>query len=705
MPTLENEHFSLTVDDGGLLVGLRAGPDGPELVAEPRLAGGFRLLMPYDDLACHYVDARDQRPAAVELSGNRLTIVCDGLAGDRGPLDVRAQFAIELDGPELSFTCRVENDSPLPLAELWWPRLGGLRPTGPLRDAVWTVPAIAAPRQHRLFRKFPGSHGFGAEFAEWSDLYPGTCMPWRHLWQSEGDRGLLFAYLDTTCRLSSWHWAVSPTMAPGGCLLDADAAAGEPVGLTFSHVRFPFTGRGQVFDSGRFVLLSHQGDWHAGADWYGQWFRRHFPVPSQPSAVRRHHVWFTSIIYQPEDRVVADYETYGQWCDQAREFGVNCFELIGWDRGGLERDYPQYEPEPKLGGREGLARLLRSIQDRGGLCLVFVNFNILDSATQWYRDELHKHRAHDAFGGQGIWMNWGESTLSARKGINVRRHVLATPSRRMEEILEGYFLDLVKLGARAVQIDKVVANDYQGMLDFNPLGEATPDTSLGEALIRSTQRVLDRCRQEAPDFCAASEAGLDRYIPLAEVFYRAASTEDISPLRYVFPEWTACMHVGGPQDRHIINAAVMTGAVVCVEPFTYQRSLADPLFRELADYLHGVNRLRDELTDVIFLGRYLDTIGGAVTLAGESTDRDAPTSEPGRAGPLRFRVHADRDDGRRAIVVVNTGEAAVEYQAEFLGWTPGSLQLHQVGGGPSELAADAMLRLDAGSLHVIVGRR
>ena len=81
--------------------------------------------------------------------------------------------------------------------------------------------------------------------------------------------------------------------------------------------------------------------------------------------------WFTSIIYQPEDKIVADYNLYGQWCREAYEkAGIDCFELIGWDSGGLERNYPDYTPEEKLGGKKGFRKLLKEINESGGSVLL-----------------------------------------------------------------------------------------------------------------------------------------------------------------------------------------------------------------------------------------------------------------------------------------------------------------------------------------------
>jgi hypothetical protein len=111
--------------------------------------------------------------------------------------------------------------------------------------------------------------------------------------------------------------------------------------------------------------------------------------------------------------------------DLAKEYGIKCYELIGWNNGGLERNYPLYEPEEKMGGHTEFKNLLNSITERGDHCLVFTNYNILDKSTDWYKQELYKYMAQDGFGNQSIWMLRGEryfrtsaSPRSCRRRMN-----------------------------------------------------------------------------------------------------------------------------------------------------------------------------------------------------------------------------------------------------------------------------------------------
>ena len=184
---------------------------------------------------------------------------------------------------------------------------------------------------------------------------------------------------------------------PGRRWLTPEQAKGQPVGLVFSHVRYPFIKAGETFTGGEFILRLHEGDWHQAAKFYRGWFMEHFPFDKSRSWLRKQSAWFTSIIYQPEDRIVADFKTYGRWTADAQRFGINTFELIGWHTGGLERGYPHTWPSPNSAGMKASAAD-RVDHERGGRILPFVNYNILDSATEQYRRELKPYTHQDGFG-------------------------------------------------------------------------------------------------------------------------------------------------------------------------------------------------------------------------------------------------------------------------------------------------------------------
>ena len=466
---LENDVFKLTVDpDSGAVTSLFVKVMDCELMGEPRLASNFRICLPLDEYQANYIDGMNQKPVSVDGTDRSVTARFSGMASEQGEFRVDLDYTIELLGDQVTFRARLTNHDERAISEFWFPRLGGWTRFGKDRMA-----RLAAPEYMRcghgaaLFKHFPGRMGLGSEAAEFHRDYPGMVMPWWSIHDAGTNRALYLGYHDQVCRVSTWHTYLLPnsTGNPADAFLTSEQAKGEPVGLVFSHVRYPFIRAGETFDSGEFVLRVHEGDWHQGAKFYRRWFMKHFPFDKSQSWLRKQSAWFTSIIYQPEDRIIADYETYDQWTADAQRYGINTFELIGWDVGGLERGYPEYVPEEKLGGREGFRRLIDSIHRRSGRILPFVNYNILDPNTDLYKTRLEPFTHQDTFGTTPNWMAWGESTLLARKGLTARRHLMASIVPPLEKVLEDYFLDIARSGADGLQIDKLVVSR---LLDFNP---------------------------------------------------------------------------------------------------------------------------------------------------------------------------------------------------------------------------------------------
>ena len=652
---LQNEVFSVDIArNNGCMTSLVIRELDCDLIGEKRLAANFRICLPLPDMLCHYIEGASQTPQSVSQRDNTVEVVFSGLSSERGQFPLDLTYTITAIGDTLRFRARLTNRSERPVSEFWFPRIGGWTRFGGDRDAMLAMPSYTrCDHNTSLFKHFPGGRGLGTEAAEYAAGYPGMVMPWWDIYDSRTDRGLYLGYHDETFRLSTWHVNLLPTASgrPGDAWLTEEDTAGKPVGLVFSHVRYPYIHSGETLDRGEFVIRFHKGDWHTGSKLYRDWFLRHFPFDKSSSWLRKRSAWFTSIVYQPEDRVVADYATYDRWCRDAHDCGIGCFELIGWDKGGLERDYPEYVPEEKLGGQEGFRKLLDSIESRGDKCLVFVNYNVLDCNTDWYKKDLYQYTHQDTFGNTPNWMSWGESTLTARAGLSARRHVLASVVPAFQEKLEGHLLDRVRDGADGFQIDKIVAGSA---LDFNPMNTEKPDVALCEGLVQGIGRLYRKCREINPEFCLASEASQDRLLPYVDVFYRNSDGFDIAPLRYVFPEWTSCQHVSQPFDYNGVNGAVLTGSVICVEPDCYQASLGKPLYQPLGRYIKEVQRIRDELAETIFLGEYHDGLGARVMEVVAREDPSGTGYQASHTGALHYRVHGHRENGRRAIVVAKS---------------------------------------------------
>lgn len=718
---MENSYYLIEVDESnGAITAFVMKTGKRDWIGEKRLASNFRLCLPADNCMANYADGAAQTPVSITCEGDAIRVQYSGIAADLGNADIDLVCTFRFVDDYVSFRATLTNRGDLPVSEFWFPRFGGIVDFNGSRDAVLSIPGYTSLQEERPFRQFPGSRGLGADAAEFNKDYPGMVMPWWELYDSAEDVGLYMGYHDETFRYSTWHCYLFPNVARRDrTWLTEDEACGDPVGMVVSHVRYPYINKGEMYDTGEFIIRAHQGDWHEGSLFYRDWFTSRFPFDKTNSWLRKQSSWFTSILYQPEDKIIADYEGYDRWCKDAESYGIDCHELIGWDQGGLERDYPAYVPEDKLGGREGFRKLLASIDQRDKKCLVFVNYNILDSCTDAYKEQLHLYKHHDMFGNTPNWMAWGESTLLARKNINARRHHLSSIIKPVTDLLEDHFLQLVKDGAQGFQIDKLCVGST---LDFNPLNDSKPDVALCENLIAAIARLASKCKELDPEFCMAAEAVQDRLIPYFDVYYRNSMGCTISPLRYVFPEWTSCQHVNVPYEFNTVNGAILTGSVICVEPDMYQGTLDHPLWRKMGDYIREVERIRKRFMEVIFTGKYHDTMGATIAwfdpVEERRSDRpstfvggevmipgggEAPAANPA-GNALIYAVHGTRGDERRAIVVVNESNSAKSYTWTFTHKRVETVEVH-IPFQPVRIAeAGETIEIAAEGLHILVER-
>ncbi|MDD5705504.1 MAG: DUF6259 domain-containing protein [Kiritimatiellae bacterium] len=730
--SIENSTFRLDIDtQTGALVSLVVKPIGEDMLGEKRLASIFDLRLQHSDYECDYTTTN--RPATIRVGGTSAEMEFDGIHTERGEFSVALNIGIELDGSAIRFRSRLTNRETIPVAEFWFPRLGGITRFGNLADTECFWPTYSGQHYSKHLSRFPTGMSLGDRIPESFMTFskpPWLAMPWFDLYNRRYNKGLYFGYHDPIYRIHGNHFAYHPAPGPNTPginwptpeMLGADV----PIGVVYSHVRFPYVAQddpkaGSCFESGEFVIQFHEGDWHNAAPIYRSWWERHFTTPEKPTWLRQRTAWFCAMLLQPEDRVNTDYRGVVQWAKDAKEFGIDTVEISGWDKGGQDRDYPHYVPDERLGGEKGFKWMLKQLAEDGIDPVIFVNYNTMNCETDWFRKELKRYMRMDEFGQSENWMHWGQSTIQARHGLSVRRQLWASSSiPAFNEIIARYFTRLAEWGVKALQLDKTGAAEQ--LLDFNPLSTRPADTCMAEGTVRSCEWLLQKCREIQPDFVFASEAVADRYMPFMDVFYRGAYAPPSRPcMRYVFPEWTSCLHVSSPFDFSGVNAAVRFGYVIAVEPSSYKASPKHPFYRKLMDYIREINRMREQLKEDIFYARWLDDrdaqlvwngriignrdgagthagnvpAGGIALLASELPDA---TNE----APLAFSVHERFSDGRRSMVVVNSGDSPQRYQWCFTHAPVREATLYAPFEPIRTVAVTEELVLEPGRLHVLL---
>ena len=162
-----------------------------------------------------------------------------------------------------------------------------------------------------------------------------------------------------------------------------------------------------------------------------------------------------------------------------------------------------------------------------------------------------------------------------------------------------------------------------------------------EEMLATFREVLTKCREVYPHFALASEIFWDRAFPFVDVSYVRMNDIDMNSaaLRYTFPEWTSTICAESPGDFNVMNNGMRYGLVWAVQPRHYNDSMDEPVTRPLSAYIRELIRIRAKYKDLLFHGRFRDTLGASV-----------------RGGKyLRYSVFEGMGKPGKACVIVNFG--------------------------------------------------
>ncbi|MBS1815283.1 MAG: hypothetical protein JSS87_10445 [Acidobacteria bacterium] len=628
------------------LVGVDWKQPALKIIDEPRLGENFRILLPKPGLEADYFNSRTQAVTRVETTADGAICHYSFLKNEHETVPLAVDYTIRAVEGQLQFSIAIDNPTDRKIAEVYYGILGGLQGIRSRSATETMVPGSITNLKPHLFTRFrDGARGgtrFGARYEVSGYMYPGQMpMTWMDAWNPKAGIGYYYADQDVDMRLTALYFEMRP-YAKNAVRGEDWPAAGEvppdvPMGLTMGWLNFPYTAKGR-FTAGPVALQVHTGDWHTGSTIYRAWFDRHFHVKRPPTWLRKENAWQSIIISNPEDVVVHRFSELPKLAADAKKYGITTFEILGWDIGGIDRGYPLYTPNPRLGTPEEFRKALADIRAMGVHPLIFSNVQVVDTALPIFRDRFAR------FAVQGKWAKdwstegWGEGTMSARLGLTQSNMTMVSPRHpEFHNYLMKQYLGLVRDGADGLQLDKTHTN----VLDFNPLLPTSPDKSIEAGILDIFHELLEKAHDIHPNFALAAENWTDRAFQYVDVSYVREPDIDLhsTALRYTFPEWTSTIFAEGPGDINVMNNGMRYGLVWDIAARHYNESADEKLMRPLSQYVAELIRIRKQYEDLLFLGRFNDTIGAQVT--GDHA--------------LRYSVFNALDTANhdRAVVVVN----------------------------------------------------
>jgi len=634
----------------GNLIGITWKEPALEIIQEPRLGENFRLLLPDPHYEANYFLSNEQQVSRIEERPDGVTCYYDSLRNGRQQIDVKVRYGIRAVEGRIEFSIEIENPTELPVAEVFYGVVGGQTGLVNRHDTESLVPGLFTNLSPDLFRNFSGgSYGggnLGIRYSAQGFIYTGfgMTMGWTEFYNSKANLGLYYANHDPEPRLSAIYYELRPftkTAVIGDSWpTPADVPEGEPIGLTMGWLKFPYVKKG-TFSSGPVALQVHAGDWHEGSKLYRKWYDQHFHVRRPLTWLRKEMAWQSVIISNCEDVVLYRFKDWPKLAADAKKYDVTTFEILGWNVGGIDRGYPQYTPDPRLGTPEEFREALAEIKRIGVHPLLFANIQVADTALPIFNERLHRFAVMGRWAPDLPLWGWGEGTISSRMGLTRSNMTLVSPSHpEYREYLVDQLVERVKDGGQAFQLDKSGITSH---LDFNPDLPTSPDRSLPEGVLLALKDITAKTREVDPEFAIASEMFWDRAFPLVEVSYGRMGNIDMSSpaLKYTFPEWTSTICAESPGDFNVMNNGMRYGLVWAVQPRHYNDSMDEPLTRPLSKYVQELIRIRAKHKDLLFLGRFCDTRGAEVK-GGQH---------------VRYSVFEGMDAPGKACVVVNFGNA------------------------------------------------
>ncbi len=643
----------------GNLMGIAWKEPKLEVIQEPRLGENFRLRLPRPGYEANYFLSSEQQVARIEERADGVTCHYDSLRNARETLDVKVRYHLRAVQDRLEFSIEIENATDLPVAEVFFAIAGGQKGLEAREDTESFVPGVFTNLAPDLFRGFGGSYGggnLGIRYSAQGFIYSGfeMTMGWTEFFNRRANLGLYYANHDPEPRVTGPYYELRP-FAKTAVIGDkwpspADLPAGEPIGLTMGWLNFPYAGKGAC-RLGPIALQIHQGDWHEGSQLYRKWFDQHFQVRRPPTWLRKEMAWQSIIISNCEDVVHYRFRDLPRLAADAKKYNVTTFEILGWNVGGIDRGYPQYTPDPRLGSRQDFRQALAGVRAAGVHPLLFANIQVADTALPLFRERLERFAVMGRWAPDYTLMGWGEGTISARLGLTRSNMTLVSPAHpEYRKFLVDHFVERVKDGGQGFQLDKAGIISH---LDFNPHLPTSPDRSLPAGVLQALREIIARAREVDAGVAIASEIFWDRAFPLVDVSYARMNDIDMSSpaLKYTFPEWTATICAEGPGDFNVMNNGMRYGLVWAVQPRHYNESMDEPLTRPLSRYVRELIRIRSKHQDVLFFGRFRDTRGAEV-----------------KAGPdVRYSVFEGMDKPGKACVVVNFGDSAETVEVNWAG--------------------------------------
>ena len=608
----------------GTIVNLKNKKTNTEYIQEKRFSRNFVIIYPLaneSEIDIIDFDIRGEIQTVNSITDKReddgsieLKVSYDNMKTKRGILKLFVTYTIQIkpDSDETIWSINVINQDKYIVREIWFPIIGGIYKIGEdmvvlpfrggqiIKDPINTLPPLEdETKMNRTDADGRGGFGWNLSKLKLRDQYPGSAsMQW--LDYCTQNEGLYLASYDKSLAFTGIQFEKMIELNDRACIESNKQA------LSMFFVKYPFIGIGEKWESPKFILALHTGDWHTGAVKYREWARSWISSCSIPKWLRNTNGYVLPIMKQQSGRITRDYRDLPDICSEAKNrIGINLLYVWGWNKGGIDTDFPHYVAWDEKALRDNI----KKIHDLGGKIILPIGTRIINIRTEEYNKygkdwsvktmhnvEVREHWEH-GIGICPIDYQYGEDFVAICPSIEGWHEELKTHALK---IISDY-------GADGVELDQVSCEGRFLCFDSNH-PHKTPALAYGPGYMKMFKTIKDAIKKVNPDAVLLEEGLTDAYSSeIDSHYYSRLSVEGAEVFRFTFPE--VVIFAKPTINYYLLNYAFSLGMRFDFD--WWYLDIFDILDRhpDFQTYVKQLNDTREFVKTYMKYGIFIDNIG------------------------------------------------------------------------------------------------
>ncbi len=547
--------------------------------------------------------------AIVSEDKRSMTLKYPSLQGDGKVLNIELCLQLTLREDHLSVTAAIENRDLVPVQELQITAVSGVRSLSgdSKRDKLtWPFdlgrkvenPAYSDLSIYAGFRKYERHDQFHTDM---DGLYPGRqSMQWYDLYNEE--EGLYVGIHNASHQTVCLH-------------VERDTKLNI---LRLGGIFYPMTEPGEKWQSEPIVYAPHTGDWHVGAQKYRSWIETTgWRAPAQPDWVKQFKGWLRVILKQHHGELNWDYSAIPSLYDEAAAAGMDTLFLLGWEKGGFARMWPDYVIDERMGGRKVLQEGIDYVHSKGGKVVMFLSYLLIDRQSEFYKSGKGEEATIKSYWGTEVPFSetyCGEGTYRKVANPAMPMYYACPSSEVWQECMikaSEYCLDL---GADGVLLD---LGGHPAYFCYDKRhGHKKPNLAFANK-DEKFKEIHEYIRSRGEDKIIMMEDNIDIFAQHMDIAQgadtRPKKDHMLELYRYTFPECIMTNRECGEDENNYLTYANHSFLYGLRFDMTIHRccgSLSD--IPNYAAYLKYINSLREKYSDFLLKGRFVDNEGFSI---------------------------------------------------------------------------------------------